>query len=68
MIIEKSVIFQKTVNTQARFIKQSAQKAVFILQSLQTVSFSFDNGIYWILATNYWNDSAIWVDTETWND
>lgn len=22
----------------------------------------------WILASNVWNDSGEWVDTETWND
>lgn len=22
----------------------------------------------WILATNFWNDNGIWIDTETWND
>ena len=23
---------------------------------------------HWILAVNNWNDSGIWIDTETWND
>lgn len=22
----------------------------------------------WILASNSWNDSGVWVDSETWND
>ena len=22
----------------------------------------------WILATNYWNDYGIWIDTEYWQD
>jgi hypothetical protein len=22
----------------------------------------------WILATNFWNDNGIWIDSETWND
>ena len=22
----------------------------------------------WILATNYWNDNGIWIDTEFWQD
>lgn len=22
----------------------------------------------WILSTGFWDDSAIWVDTEVWND
>jgi len=24
--------------------------------------------VYWILATHFWNDGGIWIDTENWID
>ena len=70
MSSKSNTVFITSSEGKPVFFLASKSKVFFNRESVRNVRFDYNFSAIsnWILATDFWNDSGVWGDFNTWND